>query len=105
MATHFSILAWRIPLIEKSGGRHSPWGGLKGLSMHTVPPSAPCGGGWRHLLAACCWLSLGDLALITLAMIQALMGKYMRICPAVHKNILSLLLTGLRLLFLEAFLD
>ena len=26
MATHFSILAWRIPWIEEPGGLHSPWG-------------------------------------------------------------------------------
>ena len=26
MATHSSILAWRIPWTEKSGGLYSPWG-------------------------------------------------------------------------------
>ena len=26
MAIHSSILAWRIPWIEKPGGLHSPWG-------------------------------------------------------------------------------
>ena len=25
MATHFSILAWRIPWTEEPGGLHSPW--------------------------------------------------------------------------------
>ena len=26
MATHSSILAWRIPRAEEPGGLHSPWG-------------------------------------------------------------------------------
>ena len=26
MATHSSILAWRIPWTEEHGGLHSPWG-------------------------------------------------------------------------------
>ena len=26
MATHSSILAWRIPWTEKPGGGYSPWG-------------------------------------------------------------------------------
>ena len=26
MANHSSILAWRIPRTEESGGLHSPWG-------------------------------------------------------------------------------
>ena len=26
IATHFSILAWKIPLTEKYGGLYSPWG-------------------------------------------------------------------------------
>ena len=26
MATHSSILAWRIPWTEESGGGYSPWG-------------------------------------------------------------------------------
>ena len=26
MATHFTILAWRIPWTEEPGGLHSPWG-------------------------------------------------------------------------------
>ena len=26
MATHSSILVWRIPWTEKPGGLHSPWG-------------------------------------------------------------------------------
>ena len=26
MATHSSILAWRIPWIDEPGGLHSPWG-------------------------------------------------------------------------------
>ena len=26
MAIHSSILAWRIPQMEESGGLHSPWG-------------------------------------------------------------------------------
>ena len=26
MATHFSILGWRIPWTEEPGGLHSPWG-------------------------------------------------------------------------------
>ena len=26
VATHSSILAWRIPLTEEPGGLHSPWG-------------------------------------------------------------------------------
>ena len=26
MATHSSILAWRIPYIEEPGGLYSPWG-------------------------------------------------------------------------------
>ena len=26
MATHSSILAWRIPLAEEPGKRYSPWG-------------------------------------------------------------------------------
>ena len=26
MATHSSILAWRIPWTEEPGGPHSPWG-------------------------------------------------------------------------------
>ena len=26
MATHSSILAWRIPWMEETGGLHSPWG-------------------------------------------------------------------------------
>ena len=26
MATHASILAWRIPRTEEPGGLHSPWG-------------------------------------------------------------------------------
>ena len=26
MATHTSILAWRIPWTEKTGGLYSPWG-------------------------------------------------------------------------------
>ena len=26
MATHSSILAWRIPWTEEPGGRYSPWG-------------------------------------------------------------------------------
>ena len=26
MATHFSILAWRIPSTEEPGGLHGPWG-------------------------------------------------------------------------------
>ena len=27
MATHFSILAWRIPWTERLAGMHSPWDG------------------------------------------------------------------------------
>ena len=26
IATHFSILAWKIPLTETYGGLYSPWG-------------------------------------------------------------------------------
>ena len=26
MATHFSVLAWRIPCTEEPGKLHSPWG-------------------------------------------------------------------------------
>ena len=26
MATHSSVLAWRIPRTEEPGGLHSPWG-------------------------------------------------------------------------------
>ena len=26
MATHFSILTWKIPWIEEFGGLYSPWG-------------------------------------------------------------------------------
>ena len=35
MATHSSILAWRIPWTEEPGGLHSPWGHkeLKQLSV------------------------------------------------------------------------
>ena len=29
MATHSSILAWKIPWTEKPGGLHSPWGHKK----------------------------------------------------------------------------
>ena len=29
MATCFSILAWKIPWTEESGGSHSPWGHKK----------------------------------------------------------------------------
>ena len=29
IATHFSILAWRIPWTEEPGGLHSPWGRQK----------------------------------------------------------------------------
>ena len=32
MATHFSILAWRISWTEEPGGLYSPWG-LKELDM------------------------------------------------------------------------
>ena len=32
MATHSSILAWRIPWTEEPGGLHSPWG-HKGSDM------------------------------------------------------------------------
>ena len=32
MATHSSVLAWRIPWTEEPGGLHSPWG-RKGLDM------------------------------------------------------------------------
>ena len=32
VATHFSILAWKIPWIEVPGGGYSPWG-FKELNM------------------------------------------------------------------------
>ena len=32
MATHTSIIAWKIPWTEEPGGLHSPWG-CKGLDM------------------------------------------------------------------------
>ena len=40
MATHSSILAWRIPWTEEPGGLHSPWGCKESdiaeqLSMHS----------------------------------------------------------------------
>ena len=35
MATHSSILAWRIPWTEEAGGLHSPWG-QKELGMTQV---------------------------------------------------------------------
>ena len=40
MATHCSILAWRIPRTEKPGEIHSSWGlkeseGIKHLSRHS----------------------------------------------------------------------
>ena len=40
MATHFSILAWKIPWIEEPGGLYSPWGRIKSditeqLNTHT----------------------------------------------------------------------
>ena len=39
MATHFSILAWKIPRTEEAGGLQSPWGSKESdttepLSMH-----------------------------------------------------------------------
>ena len=34
MATHSSILAWRIPWTEESGGGYSSWG-CKELDTHT----------------------------------------------------------------------
>ena len=42
MATHSSILAWRIPWTEELGGLYSPWGGRKldtaeRLSTHSLP--------------------------------------------------------------------
>ena len=36
MATHFSILAWKIPWTEEPGG-HSPWG-LKSQTLYAVVP-------------------------------------------------------------------
>ena len=35
MATHASILAWRIPWTEEPGGLHSPWD----MHIHTLRPS------------------------------------------------------------------
>ena len=35
MADHFSILAWRIPWTEKSGGLDSPWGRRVGMTEVT----------------------------------------------------------------------
>ena len=39
MATHSSILDWRIPWIEEPGGLQSIGSQLKGLSMHTCTTS------------------------------------------------------------------
>ena len=33
MATHSSILAWRIQWTEEPGGLYSPWGVTKGLDV------------------------------------------------------------------------
>ena len=33
MATHFSILAWKIPWTEEPGGLYSPWGGRESDMM------------------------------------------------------------------------
>ena len=35
MATHFSVLAWRIPGMEESGGLYSPWGCRVGYHLAT----------------------------------------------------------------------
>ena len=35
MATHSTILAWRIPWIEEPGGLHSPWGRKTGHNWMT----------------------------------------------------------------------
>ena len=48
MATHFNILAWRIPWIEKPGGLHTVhkvekgWATLKRLSTHTCRVTLQC---------------------------------------------------------------
>ena len=36
MATHSSILAWRIPWTEDPGGLHSPWGHQDGHNQATT---------------------------------------------------------------------
>ena len=47
MATHSSILAWRIPWIEEPGGLYSPWGfeqldtTVQLTSTFTPPPAPP----------------------------------------------------------------
>ena len=43
MATHSSILAWRIPWTEKPGRQYSPWGRKESytterLALHFIPP-------------------------------------------------------------------
>ena len=38
MATHSSILAWRITWTEESGGLHSMGSGGVGLDLGTKPP-------------------------------------------------------------------
>ena len=37
LATHFSVLPWKIPWTEKPGGVAKSWIGLKQLSTHTEP--------------------------------------------------------------------
>ena len=54
MATHSSLLAWRIPWTEEPGGLHSPWGHkrLTRLGRHAgvYPERIPFG---CHMLASC----------------------------------------------------
>ena len=41
MATHSSILAWKIPRTEESGGLYSPWGPRVGDDLVAKPPPPP----------------------------------------------------------------
>ena len=38
MATHSSILAWRVPWTEEPGRLHSPWGRRVRHDLVTKPP-------------------------------------------------------------------
>ena len=37
MATHSSVLAWRIPWTEEPGGLHSPWGREESDTTERLP--------------------------------------------------------------------
>ena len=56
MATHFNILAWRIPLTEEPGGGYSPWSRgesdtTEWLSMHVQ--YLLCAKNLQYLFAKC----------------------------------------------------